>query len=254
LGEYFTNELKGLAKTLANKEKEQQKDEQIPTDDDVPNIDAKTIMQKYIESPLLLEKRKFDIRCYVLVASTKPLFVLYHHGYVRLSLNEYDSDFSGKLNTITHLTNNSVQKKHPDYYINKEKSIWSMKMFEEYLEKDLKVGKEKVHHLYSRIKKILRYTIICAQAKIDKKLGYFELLGCDILVDSDLNPYLLEFNTNPALFTDTKVQSEIIPTVVNKTLDIVMNLNANQDKLEQLVKDPSMLDLSTFEVLYNPSA
>ncbi len=33
----------------------------------------------------------------------------------------------------------------------------------------------------------------------------FELLGVDILVDSNLKPYLLEINTNPAIFLDTPV-------------------------------------------------
>jgi len=32
------------------------------------------------------------------------------------------------------------------------------------------------------------------------------LLGCDILIGHDLQPYLLEVNTNPAMFTDTIVQ------------------------------------------------
>jgi D-alanine-D-alanine ligase-like ATP-grasp enzyme len=33
----------------------------------------------------------------------------------------------------------------------------------------------------------------------------FELLGCDILVDEQLQPFLLEINTNPAIFLDTPV-------------------------------------------------
>lgn len=60
------------------------------------------IIQKYIHNPLLIKKRKFDIRCYMLIASTKPLLVLFHHGYLRLSMNEFQNDDN---NLITHLTN-----------------------------------------------------------------------------------------------------------------------------------------------------
>lgn len=50
-----------------------------------------------------------------------------------------------------------------------------------------------------KIKEIFTYVMRAAEKKMDKKLGCFELMGCDILVDSDLNPYLIEMNHNPAL-------------------------------------------------------
>ena len=60
------------------------------------------IIQKYITNPLLIKKRKFDVRSYMLIANTKPLLVLFHHGYLRLSMNEFQNDDN---NLITHLTN-----------------------------------------------------------------------------------------------------------------------------------------------------
>jgi hypothetical protein len=48
------------------------------------------VIQKYIENPLLLEKKKFDIRCYALLVSTEPYILLFKHGYIRNSLEEFD--------------------------------------------------------------------------------------------------------------------------------------------------------------------
>lgn len=35
---------------------------------------------------------------------------------------------------------------------------------------------------------------------LDKKQGCFEIFGCDLIIDQQLNPYLLEVNSNPAFF------------------------------------------------------
>jgi len=42
-----------------------------------------------------------------------------------------------------------------------------------------------------------------AKNSIPKIYGQFELLGCDIMFDENLKPFLIEMNTNPALFFDT---------------------------------------------------
>lgn len=51
-----------------------------------------TVMQRYIADPLLLEGHKFDFRIYMLIASTNPLIVYYHDGFLRLSLHFYSKN------------------------------------------------------------------------------------------------------------------------------------------------------------------
>jgi len=51
------------------------------------------VAQHYIEHPLLIKNRKFDMRVYILVASTQPYIVFFNPGYIRRSLAEYVSAF-----------------------------------------------------------------------------------------------------------------------------------------------------------------
>lgn len=57
-------------------------------------FDQHIIVQKYIENPLLIENKKFDIRCFVLIANTDPFLVLFHHGYIRRTLSDFTLDLS----------------------------------------------------------------------------------------------------------------------------------------------------------------
>lgn len=57
---------------------------------------------RYIQNPLLLKGRKFDVRSYLLIACTTPYMVFFRHGYVRLTCDLYDPNTN---NMSAHLTN-----------------------------------------------------------------------------------------------------------------------------------------------------
>ena len=73
------------------------------------------IIQKYIERPLLINKRKFDIRMYGLLTSINGVLngYFYEEGYLRTSSKEFTLKNLSK-KTI-HLTNDAVQNKAEDY-------------------------------------------------------------------------------------------------------------------------------------------
>jgi hypothetical protein len=67
------------------------------------------IIQKYIERPLLICNRKFDIRVWVLHDHEQNLY-FFKEGYIRTSGSEYGIDMQNVDNAAVHLTNNAVQK------------------------------------------------------------------------------------------------------------------------------------------------
>lgn len=114
------------------------------------------------------------------------------------------------------------------------------------LEKE--IGTEKLLQLETRIKNILLYVYASARDRIERRKGFFELLGCDIIVSDKLEPYLLEVNTNPALFLDTSVQKEVIPPVLNSTLDIALGVFADPTGYRATCEKYAKV----FDMLYDP--
>jgi hypothetical protein len=68
------------------------------------------IIQEYISAPLLYRKRKFDIRCFMLVTSIGGVMkgYWYTEGYIRTSSREFT--MKNLDNKMIHLTNDAVQK------------------------------------------------------------------------------------------------------------------------------------------------
>ena len=159
----------------------------------------------------------------MLIANTCPYLVYFKHGYLRISINLYQKGTiylnAESEDIYTHLTNNSIQKKHPSYKEEKEGLIWSMAQFEEYARKR---GYD-LESTYGAMKRILSYTFQSGANKLQRKKGYYELIGCDFILDQYLNPYLLELNSNPALFTDVDVLNQVITPMMNDVLEIVLD-------------------------------
>jgi len=128
------------------------------------------------------------------------------------------------------LTNYSINKKN-DKFIKNENCEqddfgykWSLGAFCRHLEQ---VGID-MNLLWSRTYDVMLKTILCGENYVQnamKKNGThrtncFEILGFDILIDSDLKPWLLEVNLSPSLACDSPLDMAIKSNLVCDAFNI----------------------------------
>ena len=76
------------------------------------------IVSSYIERPFLINKKKFDMRMYVLITSFHPLRAyIYNEGLARFATEDYTNDPKILRNKFVHLTNFSINKKNSKFYV-----------------------------------------------------------------------------------------------------------------------------------------
>ena len=74
----------------------------------------KFVIQKYVEKPLLIDNRKFDIRVWVLLDHNMNLH-FFQEGYIRLSSEPFNLNENQIEDKYIHLTNNAIQKDGKNY-------------------------------------------------------------------------------------------------------------------------------------------
>ena len=170
----------------------------------------------YIDNPFLIDGYKFDLRVYVALTSINPLRIyMYEDGLARFATQKYQTDYSNiKTAKYVHLTNYSLNKFSANFQENTDAtkddqgSKWSIAALRKRIKK---MGHDDTL-LFCKIEDLIIKTIISGENVINNAsemflpfphYNCFELFGFDVLIDSDLEPWLLEVNLTPAMGCDS---------------------------------------------------
>lgn len=201
------------------------------------------ICQTYINSPLLVDGYKFDLRIYALITSVDPLRIyIYNEGLVRFATSKYvpaSPDNSDDL--FMHLTNYSVNKRNSQYELSDSDDCGSKRKFSA-INNWMRSRDFDVDKLWSNIDDIIIKTFLSAWPILkhnyhacfpshDRINACFEILGFDILIDSQLKPYVLEVNLSPSLHTGETVDKEVKRPLIRDTLNLLSASLVNKKQI-----------------------
>ncbi|KAH0795456.1 Tubulin-tyrosine ligase family protein [Histomonas meleagridis] len=165
--------------------------------------DKLAVAQEYIDS-FVIDDRKFDLRIYALVTSLHPLTIYIYRGGVARFCTESVSSTS----KFSVLTNTSVNSKNPDAIPDK-----MTRMLTDVFDELQRMGHD-IDKLWSSIDHAIVVSFLSAysfllkaesqQCPYHRYSRCFQIIGCDILLDKQLNPYILEINYRPSLKCNTQ--------------------------------------------------
>ena len=184
------------------------------------------IVQKYIDNPLLYQRRKFDIRCFSLVTCINGVIKAYFYrdGYLRTASREYS--MNNLQNKFIHLVNDAVQKYSEDYGKYEPGNKLGYGAFQKYLTQtypDKKIHFER--DIMVQIKKIVTDTVRATFHLLDSKrrLNSYELFGYDFMFDDNFKPFLIEVNSNPSLEPSSNLLTKLFTQMLDNTFRIAID-------------------------------
>ena len=240
------------------------------------------LISRYIDKPHLINKKKYDLRIYVLIVSFSPLRIyLYNNGLTRFATEDYKhGDYD---NVFIHLTNYSINKNNLKYKPNQNMtnydwhksknsiggeeneeneeyeeecefeenySKWSLFELRHYFKK---IGKEKImDKIWKQVQDIVIKTVLSVaddyykEVSLNKINSLFELYGFDIMIDEKFKAWLIEVNVNPSLHCtsplDLNLKTDLISDIFNVVGISPYNHNNNGEVVYNYLMKKTKLD------------
>lgn len=184
------------------------------------NYDTNTIVQRYIDRPLLIGGYKFDLRLYVCIPSYHPMAVyMYKEGLARFGTDKFN--LHDLTNPFRHLTNCSINKLGPNYTEMKDRvgagCKWTLKHLRRYF---VQAGIND-WLLWQKISAMVVLTILSHSTQVPASTNCFDFFGFDILIDERLKPWLLEVNLSPALSNDCDADRTVKKPMLHDMFDLL---------------------------------
>jgi hypothetical protein len=195
----------------------------------------KTLVQRYIRDPHLLDGYKYDLRVYVALTSVDPLRVfLYREGLVRLATEKYVDGGADLSRRCMHLTNYSVNVKTAGFTMGAsavgedgvgfKRSLTSLR-------RRFEADGLSFDGVWRQIKDIVVKTLVCAEGPMNvaskmrvpgaARRACYELYGFDIMLDATLKPWLIEVNTGPSLSAPSALDLHVKHRMVANLFNLV---------------------------------
>ena len=195
------------------------------------------VAQRYLNKPLLIDDRKFDMRLYVLITSMTPLRVyLFPEGLARFATEKYQPVTSSNMNQrYMHLTNYSVNRNHKDFETDDSAdAATGSKRSLTFVRSWLADNGFDVKGIWTEIEKVIVKTLLAIQPYVSHTyrtcissnndcVGFscFDLLGFDVMLDHKAKPWIIEVNEMPSFETAAAIDLSTKAAVLHETLRLV---------------------------------
>jgi tubulin polyglutamylase TTLL4 len=219
--------------------------------------ERKMLVQRYLGNPYLINKKKFDLRLYVLVTGVDPLRIYLHdEGLIRIATENFTT--KNLKNQFIHLTNYSINKKSKHFCASSKFNFeggaaakssdeektqqgrdgfkWTLKAFKTWLAE--RESPAIMEQTMDNVNSLIVKTILAAEPDLSHSLhttanyrtNCFELFGFDVFLDRQLTPHLIEVNVSPSLAgsspLDTYIKGVLVADVCHVT-----GFHAHEDRL-----------------------
>mmetsp|Transcript_143583 Transcript_143583/g.400222 ORF Transcript_143583/g.400222 Transcript_143583/m.400222 type:complete len:434 (-) Transcript_143583:13-1314(-) len=195
-------------------------------------VGSKHLVQRYLPNPLLVNGHKCDLRVYLYIPVTVPFLAFYApRWYVKCGHERYNASSRDLKNIVTNTKLHGKVREGADY----SELVLGPEQLQEHLQKQGIPADFVNVTLKAQIKAKLGLLMEAVVESVKLPETGYELMGCDMMLDSELNLWLIEVNMSPGLVVTLAQRKRqavelMLPAVVGMQLDLLRFAATGRDR------------------------